>query len=127
MPGVDVEVAEEPISPDEMVGAVAEAPPEDEDPFREPLGDVEVGSPERPAAVENASAEEEEIFDDSPAPPSWDDVVENCRGIAGATGAMIIDPVGQVFAASGWRCLASPRSSTKSISTSTSTTSSGLS
>ena len=101
LPGVDVEVDEETISPDEMVGAVAEAPPEDEDPFREPLGDVEVGSPERPAAVENASAEEEEIFDDSPAPPSWDDVVENCRGIAGATGAMIIDPVGQVFAARG--------------------------
>ncbi len=101
LPGVDVEVDEETISPDEMVGAVAEAPPEDEDPFREPLGDVEVGSPERPAAVENASAEEEEIFDDTPAPPSWDDVVENCRGIAGATGAMIIDPAGQVFAARG--------------------------
>ena len=101
LPGVDVEVDEETISPDEMVGSATEASPADEDPFREPLGDVEVESPELPAVIEGASAEEEEIFDDTPAPPSWDEVVENCRGIAGATGAMIIDPAGQVFAARG--------------------------
>ena len=100
LPGVDVEIDEETISPDEMVGAAPEAPPADEDPFREPLGDVEVESPDLPASV-GASGEEEEIFDDAPAPPSWDDVVENCRGVAGATGAMIIDPAGQVFAARG--------------------------
>ena len=39
--------------------------------------------------------------DEEPASPSWDEIVETCRGVASAKGAMLVDPAGQVFAARG--------------------------
>jgi hypothetical protein len=101
-PGVGVEQDEETISPDELVGSAAgEAPDAEEDLFREALG-TEGIEPTLPSPDEDAPAgADQAIFDDTPAPPSWDDVVETCREVAGASGAMIIDPAGQVFAARG--------------------------
>jgi hypothetical protein len=105
LPGVDVEIEEEEtVSPDEMVGsAPAEAAPEGEDnPFREPLGGADIEPSTLPPPPEGAPAgDAEEVFDEPAPAPAWDDVVETCRGLAGATGAMIIDPAGQVFAARG--------------------------
>jgi hypothetical protein len=80
LPGFEVEDSSEgAVSPDEMVG---NPPGGEEAPagFGAPLG--------------------ESPFDE-PSPPSWDEIVENCREIAGAAGAMLIDPAGQVFAARG--------------------------
>ena len=64
-------------------------------------------SPEAPDAaspspfdVDLDESAAEELFD-VPAPPSWDDVVETCLGLAQARGAMLVDPAGQVFAAHG--------------------------
>jgi len=37
----------------------------------------------------------------TPPPPSWDDVIETCFDLSMSTGAMLIDPAGQVFAARG--------------------------
>ena len=87
---VDVDVVDEPaLSPEEMVG--------------QPELDV---SPLDQLTEPNASPFGEELLDaapvaDEPAPPSWEDVVENCKGLAQASGAMLIDPAGQVFAARG--------------------------
>jgi hypothetical protein len=103
LPGVDVEIEEETVSPDEMVGSAPEEEDAaaEEDPFREALGGDEIDEPSLPPPSESAlPGDAEEVFD-SPAVPSWDDVVETCRDLAGATGAMIIDPAGQVFAARG--------------------------
>ena len=38
---------------------------------------------------------------EEPAPPSWDEIVETCKELAQANGAMLVDPAGQVFAARG--------------------------
>jgi len=102
VPGVEIEEDDETVSPDEMVGGGdGEAPAAEEDPFREPLGGEEL-EPRLPPPGEGAAAgADEEIFDETPPPPSWDEVVETCRELAGASGAMIIDPAGQVFAARG--------------------------
>jgi hypothetical protein len=93
LPPVDVEDAG--VSPEEMVG-VGEPSPFEElpaepayappSPFDEEPG--EGGSPI------------EEVYD-SPAPASWDEIVDACLGMAQATGAMLVDPAGQVFAARG--------------------------
>jgi hypothetical protein len=104
LPSVDVEIEEETVSPDEMVGAAPEeeSAAAEEDPFREALGGDEIDEPSLPAPSESAlPGDAEEVFDEGPPAPSWDDVVETCRDLAGATGAMIIDPAGQVFAARG--------------------------
>jgi hypothetical protein len=37
----------------------------------------------------------------APPPPSWDEVIEACFEVSQASGAMLIDPAGQVFAARG--------------------------
>jgi hypothetical protein len=86
------------VSPDELIG---EGPPSDPSdvgtsgPFDGPLAGSELDVP-----TVGEPNETEELFDEPP-PPSWDDVVETCRDIARASGAMIIDPAGQVFAARG--------------------------
>jgi hypothetical protein len=90
LPDVD---AEEP-APEEMVGS---AQPESLGamPEPEPYGavsspfDLELDDTETPAE------------DGFGAPPSWDDIVENCLRLAQASGAMLVDPSGQVFAARG--------------------------
>jgi hypothetical protein len=102
LPGVEVEVDDAGVSPDEMVGEASAGAAEDEV-FDEPLAGSALDAPP-PETGEPAAAlgSEEELFDEPPAPPpSWDDVVEGCRDIARASGAMIIDPAGQVFAARG--------------------------
>jgi len=103
LPGVDIEVEDAGVSPDEMVGEAAAGEAEAEV-FDEPLAGSAFDAPPPPETEEPAAAlgSEEELFDEPPPPPpSWDDVVEACREIASASGAMIIDPAGQVFAARG--------------------------
>jgi hypothetical protein len=90
MPDVDVDVDAAAVSPEEMVGA---APDLDASPL-EGLTDPE------------ASPFDEELLDAPPVAeeavgPSWDDILESCRNIAQARGAMLVDPAGQVFAARG--------------------------
>jgi hypothetical protein len=92
LPDVDVDVIDEPsLSPEEMVGeADAEGSPLDA--LTDPEPD---GSLLDEALLGAAPAAEE------PAAPSWDEIVESCRGLAQARGAMLIDPAGQVFASCG--------------------------
>jgi hypothetical protein len=81
------------VSPEEMVGDVApplEDLPEPEASLPSPFDDE----------LDDLGAPAEEVVD-SPAPPSWDDLVESCLGLARATGAMLVDPAGQVLAARG--------------------------
>jgi hypothetical protein len=92
-PPNDVEVEEPTVSPEEMVGS-AEPPPFEEVPEPEPYET----SPS-PFEVELDETSEDEYS--APAPPSWDDIVETCLGLAQASGAMLVDPSGQVFAARG--------------------------
>ena len=107
-PDVTIDVEDASVSPDEMVGSPERSvgsPDEsgEEGLFEEPLGGDDFEPPSPPGAVEPVPAlgAAEELFDEPAPPPSWDDVVETCREIAGASGAMIIDPAGQVFAARG--------------------------
>ncbi len=86
-PSADAVLEDDGLSPEQLVGAGPEASPLDE------LAGSEA-SPFDDAVVDDAAAEE-------PAEPSWDEVVESCRIVAQATGAMLIDPAGQVFAARG--------------------------
>ena len=101
LPGIDVE--DETVSPDEMVGSPdGEADDVDDRVRGAALGRRPRPRPESEAAEPVAAlGSTEELFDEPAPPPSWDDVVETCREIAGASGAMIIDPAGQVFAAHG--------------------------
>ena len=92
-PSNDVVVEEPTVSPEEMVGS-AEPPPFEEVPEPEPYET----SPS-PFEVELDETSEDEYS--APAPPSWDDIVETCLGLAQASGAMLVDPSGQVFAARG--------------------------
>jgi hypothetical protein len=85
LPGIDT--AEPPLSPEEMVGEDEGSPLDSlTDPGDSPFGDELLDAP--PASEE-------------PATPSWDDIAEACRGFAQATGAILVDPDGQVFAATG--------------------------
>ena len=84
----DSEVGETTVSPEEMVGS-AGATQFDEIPDPEPYE-----APPSPFDVELDET-------GAPAPPSWDDIVETCLGLAQAKGAMLIDPSGQVLAARG--------------------------
>jgi hypothetical protein len=92
--------SDEGVSPEEMVGA-----PEPEESV-EPAGvDEYEAEPVEPPALDLDAepAEEEAAPDDlfAAPPPSWDDVVEACLGLASARGAMLVDPAGQVFASRG--------------------------
>ncbi len=86
----DVDMDEPPLSPEEMVGESgdADASPLDQltEPESSPFDDELLDAP--------AVAEE-------PSPPSWDEIVETCKDLAQAKGAMLVDPAGQVFAARG--------------------------
>jgi hypothetical protein len=87
----DVDIAEPPpLSPEALVGEAneIEASPFDQltAPEASPFDEELLGAP--PVAEE-------------PGPPSWDEIVETCMGLAQATGAMLVDPAGQVFAARG--------------------------
>ena len=95
-PPPDVEVEEPAVSPEEMVGSAEPAPfeamPEPE-PYEAPSSPFEVELDETEAPADSDYG--------APAPPSWDDIVETCLGLAQASGAMLVDPSGQVFAARG--------------------------
>jgi hypothetical protein len=96
VPGLEVEVDEPGVSPEEMVGVgLPDGLPLEDLP--EPVSDAPLPSP---FDVELDEAPADEIID-VPAPPSWDSVVVACLGLAQAHGAMLVDPAGQVFAARG--------------------------
>jgi len=95
-PPPDVEVEELAVSPEEMVGSV-EPPPLEEMPEPEPYGTL---SSPFDLELDDTGAPGEDGYG-VPAPPSWDDIVETCLGLAQASGAMLVDPAGQVFAARG--------------------------
>jgi hypothetical protein len=92
MPDVDLDLDEPPLSPEEMVGESVEpeASPLDQltEPEASPFGDELLDAP--------PDAEE-------PAPPSWDAIVETCKGLAQANGAMLVDPAGGIRRAGDWR------------------------
>ncbi len=92
LPPVDVE--EGGISPEEMVGAPEPSP------FEELPEESRYGGPS-PFDGEPGEGEApiEQVYE-SPA-PSWDEIVDACLAMAQATGAMLVDPAGQVFAARG--------------------------
>jgi len=88
---IDVEAdGEDALSPEAMVGeAEPEGSPLDQltEPDDSPFDDALLDAPP--------------VAEEEPPTPSWDDVVESCRNLAAAGGAMLIDPAGQVFAARG--------------------------
>lgn len=87
---LDVDVEDASISPEELVGGAeaVDASPFDQlaEAERSPFDDSLLD--EGPAAEESAG-------------PSWDEIVETCRLLGQANGAMLVDPAGQVFAARG--------------------------
>lgn len=87
---LDVDVEDASISPEELVGG-AEAV--DASPFDQ-LAEAE-RSPFDDALLDEAPSAEE------PVGLSWDEIVETCRVLGQANGAMLVDPAGQVFAARG--------------------------
>jgi len=93
-PPPDVEVESPGVSPEEMVGS-PEPPPVVEMP--EPY--EALSSPFELDLDETGPPPDDD--DGAPAPPSWDDIVETCLELAQASGAMLVDPSGQVFAARG--------------------------
>jgi hypothetical protein len=95
-PPPDMESEGATFSPEEMIESAEpesfEATPEPE-PYAAQSSPFEVDLDESEAPVDGAYG--------GPAPPSWDDIVETCLGLSQATGAMLVDPSGQVFAARG--------------------------
>ena len=89
-----MEVESPGVSPEEMVGS-PEPPPVVEMP--EPY--EALSSPFELDLDETGPPPDDD--DGAPAPPSWDDIVETCLELAQASGAMLVDPSGQVFAARG--------------------------
>lgn len=87
---LEVDVEDASISPEELVGG-AEAV--DASPFDQ-LAEAE-RSPFDDSLLDDGPAAEES------AGPSWDEIVETCRLLGQANGAMLVDPAGQVFAARG--------------------------
>lgn len=90
--GLDMDVEDASLSPEELVGGsvdAAEASPLDQ------LTEAAERSPFDDALLDEPGA------GDEPVGPSWDDIVETCRELAQANGAMLVDPAGQVFAARG--------------------------
>jgi hypothetical protein len=84
------------VSPEEMVGS-PDGPPFDALPEPEPE--------EAPPSPFDVELDENDTSPEgtygTPIPPSWDDIVETSLGLAQASGAMLVDPSGQVFAARG--------------------------
>ena len=87
---LDVDVEDATISPEELVGGAeaVEASPFDQ------LAEAE-RSPFDDTLLDEAPSAEESVG------PSWDEIVETCRVLGQANGAMLVDPAGQVFAARG--------------------------
>jgi len=95
---------------DDVLDALASVPPPDVDAVPAParggvdvsveVEDDEPGAAAAPPPGAPETPPEEELFD-TPSPPSWEQVAENCMRVAGAHGAMLVDPRGQVFAARG--------------------------
>jgi hypothetical protein len=87
----EIEVEGENVSPEEMVGS--SEPPAFDDPAPDAFSteaspfDVEIDEADEPQKAEGAV--------------SWDAVVDSCRELAQAGGAMLADPLGQVFAVRG--------------------------
>jgi hypothetical protein len=91
--GLDLDVDDASLSAEELVGGSdddAEASPLDQ--LTEPAAER---SPFDDALLDEPGAVEE------PVGPSWDEIVETCRELGQANGAMLVDPAGQVFAARG--------------------------
>jgi hypothetical protein len=84
------------VSPEEMVGS-NDGPPFDALP--EPEAEEVQASP-FDVELDDADTSPEGDYG-APVPPSWDDIVETSLGLAQASGAMLVDPSGQVFAARG--------------------------
>ena len=87
---LDVDVDDATISAEELVGGDEAV---DASPFDQ-LAEAE-RSPFDDALLDEAPAAEEAVG------PSWDEIVETCRVLGQAQGAMLVDPAGQVFAARG--------------------------
>ncbi len=91
---------------EEVVGPEEVAEPGDLEAGEEVASDdyATPAPPEYPPAPspfdDNPAIESEELFD-LPPTPSWDEVAENCLTIAGARGAMLVDPQGIVLASHG--------------------------
>jgi hypothetical protein len=84
----DVDVEMSPLSSDEILGETSDAD----------------ASPLDGLTETEASPFDEELLDAPPAAdesPSWDEVVENCRRLGQAQGAMLVDPAGEVFSTRG--------------------------
>jgi hypothetical protein len=89
------DVQEPGVSPEEMVGS--DGPPFDALPEPEP---EEVEASPFDVELDESDTSPEGDYG-APVPPSWDDIVEAVLGLAQASGAMLVDPSGQVFAFRG--------------------------
>jgi len=118
-PSDDLDIAVPLVSPNESMGPEVGSPFDDaaEADLRAgpvPL-EVEIEEPPAPPGFQDLTGEPspfdtelsepvETAPDDlfgTPPPPSWDEVIEACFEVSQASGAMLIDPAGQVFAARG--------------------------
>jgi hypothetical protein len=91
MDAPEIEVEGSDISVEEMAGSPEPAPFED---LSAPAGPATDPSP--------FEVEIDEGGDEAAVgPPSWDEVVDSCLGLAQARGALLADPSGQVFAVRG--------------------------
>jgi hypothetical protein len=90
---LDLEVDGPGLSPEELVGGLEAVEAVDGSPLDQ-LTETE-RSPFEDALLDEPPAAEE------PVGPSWDEIVEICRALGQANGAMLVDPAGQVFAARG--------------------------
>jgi hypothetical protein len=90
-----VEVEDGGVSPEEMVGSGEPSPFEElpVEPAYEPPSPFDEDPGDGGSAVE-------EVYEPA-GPPSWDEIVDACLGMAQGDGAMLVDPAGQVFAARG--------------------------
>jgi hypothetical protein len=90
MADVDVDLDAPAVSPEEMIGGAVDS---DVSPL-DGLTDSE-SSPFDDELLDAPAVAEEAVG------PSWEDIIESCRTIAQARGAMLVDPAGQIFAARG--------------------------
>ncbi len=119
---VDVDVDAVPVFAPASKASLAEVEPESESEPEPEMADVDVemsplsteeilgeasvdaeASPLDGLTETEASPFDEELLDAPAADesPSWDEVVENCRSLGQAQGAMLVDPDGEVFSTRG--------------------------
>lgn len=104
-PGVPpIEIEEPDEEPEEVVRQGLESLP-DMDPFSGAGGEMpfEIPASLMPTPDEEPSmgGPEEELFDTSPPPPSWGEIIESCMAMAHARGALLADGTGQLVAVRG--------------------------